>query len=88
MNKVTYKVVKHDDTYKVVEHDGGWAHEANGRYCGTFRTREQARTTARLATSAPATPREGVRISSEDEKGRGHNDVGGGTDRPNIAVEG
>ncbi len=79
MNKVTYKVVKHD---------GGWAYEANGTYSEPFRTREEARTAAKLAASEQATPGESAQISYEDEKGRWHNEVDSGTDRPRTKVEG
>jgi hypothetical protein len=43
MNKVTFKIVKHDD---------GWVYEANGALSHNFRTREAARKAARLAASA------------------------------------
>jgi hypothetical protein len=42
MNKITFKIVKHDD---------GWAYEANGAHSQYFSTREAARTAARLAAS-------------------------------------
>jgi len=50
MNKITFKIVKHDD---------GWAYEANGGHSQYFRTREAARTAARLAAGATreTTPR-------------------------------
>jgi hypothetical protein len=50
MNKITYKVIKHE---------GGWAFEANGTYSQRFRTREAARKAARLAaheSAAETTP--------------------------------
>ena len=46
MNKVTYKVVKHD---------GDWAYERMVRTSEPFRTREEARTAAKLAASEQAT---------------------------------
>jgi Uncharacterized protein conserved in bacteria (DUF2188) len=77
MNKVTYKVVKHD---------GGWAYEANGTYSEPFRTREEARSAAKLAASEQATPGESAQFSYEDEKGHWHNEVDSGTDRPRTIV--
>ena len=68
--------------------DGGWAYEANGTYSEPFRTREEARTAAKLAASEQATPGESAHISFEDEKGRWHNEVDSGTDRPRTIVEG
>jgi hypothetical protein len=79
MNKITYKVVKHD---------GGWAYQANGTYSESFPTREAARKAAKLAASEQATPGEAAKISYEDEKGRWHTEVDSGTDRPTTAVEG
>jgi hypothetical protein len=79
MNRVTYKVVKHD---------GGWAYEANGTYSEPFLTREGARNAAKLAATEQATPVETTQISYEDEKGRWHSEVDSGTDRPTTKVEG
>jgi hypothetical protein len=79
MNRITYKVVKHD---------GGWAYEANGTYSEPFSTRSAARKAAKLAASEQARPGETTRISYEDEEGRWHNEVDGGTDRPRTKVEG
>jgi Uncharacterized protein conserved in bacteria (DUF2188) len=75
-------------TYKVVKHDGGWAYEANGTYSEPFPTREAARKAAKLAASEQTTPGETTQISYEDEKGRWHNEVDSGTDRPKTTVEG
>jgi len=74
--------------YKVVKHDGGWAYEANGTYSEPFPTRESARKAAKLAASEQTVPGETTRISYEDDKGRWHNEVDGGTDRPVTEVEG
>jgi hypothetical protein len=43
MNKITFKIVKHDD---------GWVYEADGALSQSFRTREAARKAARLTASA------------------------------------
>jgi hypothetical protein len=43
MNKIPFKIVKHDD---------GWVYEADGVLSQNFRTREAARKAARLAASA------------------------------------
>jgi hypothetical protein len=74
-------------TYKVVRHDGGWAYQANGTYSEPFRTRESARKAAKLAAKEQAAPGESARISYEDDKGRWHNEVDSGTDRPKTSVE-
>jgi hypothetical protein len=75
-------------TYKVVKHDGGWAYEANGTYSESFPTRDAARKAAKHAASEQAAPGETTQISYEDEKGRWHNEVDSGTDRPKTTVEG
>jgi hypothetical protein len=43
MNKLTFKIVKHDD---------GWVYQANGALSQNFPIREAARKAARLAASA------------------------------------
>ncbi len=74
--------------YRVVRHDGGWAYEANGTFSEPFRTREAARTAARLAAREQAEPGEATPIDYEDEKGRWHHEVAAGDDRPEAEVEG
>jgi hypothetical protein len=74
--------------YTVVKHDGGWAYEANGTYSEPFLTRESARKAAKLAASEQKAPGETTPISYEDKNGRWHNEVDGGTDRPETEVEG
>jgi Uncharacterized protein conserved in bacteria (DUF2188) len=60
MNRITYKVVKHD---------GGWAYEVNGTYSEKFPTREAARKAAKLAASEQPATGETTPIAYEDEKG-------------------
>jgi hypothetical protein len=75
-------------TYKVLKHDGGWAYEANGTYSEPFPTQEAARRAAKLAASEQAAPGETTQISYEDEKGRWHDEIDSGTDRPSTTVKG
>jgi hypothetical protein len=75
-------------TYKIVKHDSGRAYEANGTYSEPFRTRDAARKAAKLAASEQVAPGETTQISYEDDKGRWHNEVDSGTDRPKTRVEG
>jgi hypothetical protein len=67
MNKVTYKVVKHD---------GGWAYQANGTYSEKFQTREAARRAARSAAGQQAATGESTPISYQDEKGQWYDPSG------------
>jgi hypothetical protein len=73
--------------YKVIKHDGGWAYQANGTYSETFRTREAARQAAKLAASEQSTRGETTAINYEDEKGKWHDEVAKGDDRPKTVVE-
>jgi hypothetical protein len=75
-------------TYKVVRHDGDWAYEANGTYSEPFPTREEAHDAAQRAASEQAAPGETTEISFEDPQGRWHHEVDSGTDRPKAIVEG
>jgi hypothetical protein len=77
-----------DMTYQVIKHDGGWAYAVNGTYSESFPTREAARRAAKLAASEQTDPGEATQISYEDEKGRWHNELDSGTDRPRTTVEG
>jgi len=51
MNKITYKVVKHD---------GGWAYEANGTYSEPSRPATRRARPRKLAASEQATPGETI----------------------------
>ena len=64
MNKITFKIVKHDD---------GWVYEANGAPSQSFRTREAARKAARLAASAAS---ETTLLSHEDKGGEWYDNSG------------
>jgi hypothetical protein len=75
-------------TYKVVKHDGGWAYEVNGTYSEKFPTRDAARKAAKIAAGEQAAPGETTPITYEDEKGRWHDEVADGSDRPKTVVEG
>lgn len=74
--------------YKVVKHDGGWAYEANGTFSEKFRTRGEARVAAKRAAAEQTAPGESSAISYEDEKGKWHDEVAAGSDRPVTEVEG
>jgi hypothetical protein len=75
-------------TYEIVEHDGGWAYRVDGVYSETFPTHDAALTAARRAAGEQRVPGEETGISWEDEKGRWHNELSEGDDRPLTDVEG
>lgn len=75
--------------YELVEHDGGWAYRVDGTYSETFPNHEAARVAARRAALEQQRPSDGpVGISWEDAKGRWHEEVTEGDDRPQAVVEG
>lgn len=79
MNKVTYEIV---------EHDGGWAYRVSGVYSETFPTHDAARRAAEHAAHDQVLPDRTTPISYEDEKGRWHDEVSEGDDRPETDVKG
>jgi hypothetical protein len=75
-------------TYEIVEHDGGWAYRVDGVFSETFPSHDLARKAAERAAREQVVPGEATGISYEDEKGRWHNEVSSGKDRPEPDVEG
>lgn len=74
--------------YEIVEHDGGWAYKVDGTYSETFRSHDDAKAAARRAAVEQQRPGETAGISWEDAKGRWHEEVSSGEDRPEATVEG
>lgn len=75
-------------TYEIVEHDGGWAYQVDGTYSETFPTHDAARAAARKAAAEQEEPGETAGIEYEDSKGRWHDELSSGDDRPETDVEG
>lgn len=75
-------------TYEIVEHDGGWAYKADGVFSEPFATHDQARTAAERAVKEQRVPGEATAISYEDKDGHWHDEVSGGSDRPQTSVKG
>jgi hypothetical protein len=73
-------------TYEIVEHDGGWAYRADGVYSETFPTHDLAHKAAERAAREQIVPGNTTGISYEDEKGRWHDEVAQGRDRPQTEV--
>jgi hypothetical protein len=74
--------------YHIVEHDGGWAYQVDGAFSETFPSHEAARRAALLAATEQHMPGETRAISWEDSKGKWHEEVARGDDRPEAEVEG
>jgi len=75
-------------TYEIVKHDGGWAYRVDGTFSEPFPSHDEAREAAERAARQQAIPGESTSISYEDSKGRWHDEVSGGQDRPETDVEG
>lgn len=75
-------------TYEIVEHDGGWAYRVDGVYSETFATHDAAKAAARRAAGEQRVPGETRGITWEDARGRWHEEVDPGSDRPDTDVEG
>jgi hypothetical protein len=75
-------------TYRIVEHDGGWAYRVGDTFSETFPTRAAAHLAARLAALEQHQPGDSAGIAWEDERGRWHEEVAKGDDRPDTDVEG
>ncbi len=74
--------------YEIVEHDGGWAYRVDGTYSETFKSHDDAEAAARGAAIEQQRPGESSGISWEDAKGRWHEEVSPGDNRPETEVEG
>lgn len=74
--------------YRIVEHDGGWAYQVDGAFSETFPSHEAARSAALSASAEQHMPGETHAISWEDDKGKWHEEIARGDDRPETEVEG
>ena len=74
--------------YEIVEHDGGWAYRVAGAFSETFPSHDAARAAAERAASEQVVAGETSGISYEDQRGKWHDEVSAGDDRPETDVEG
>lgn len=73
--------------YEIVEHDGGWAYRMAGTYSETFPTHDMALHAAQRAAVEQARPGDTTGIEYEDEKGRWHEELASGEDRPQVEIK-
>ena len=73
--------------YAIVEHDGGWAYRVDGTFSETYPSRESAQIAARRAAMEQQRPGATAGIAWEDERGRWHEEIASGEDRPEVEVE-
>ena len=74
--------------YEIVEHDGGWAYRVGGTYSETFRSHDAARAAAEKAAGEQRVSGDTTGIEYEDKRGKWHDELSRGDDRPDTDVEG
>ena len=73
--------------YEVVQHDGGWAYKVGDVLSETFQTHAAAHEAAESAARRQRVSGATDGIEYEDAKGKWHQEVADGTDRPDTVVE-
>lgn len=73
--------------YTILEHDGGWAYRVGDTISEPFPSRDAAQRAASRAAMEQQRPGETASISWEDERGRWHDEISEGSDRPEVQVE-
>jgi len=73
-------------TYEIIEHDHGWAFKLGDTISQSFLTHEAAYNAAKRAAIEQMRPGQTVGISWEDERGRWHDEISPGDDRPEVEV--
>lgn len=72
--------------YEIIEHDSGWAFKLGDTISQSFLTHEAAYNAAKRAALEQMRPGETVGISWEDGRGRWHDEISPGDDRPDVEV--
>ena len=75
-------------TYEIVEHDGGWAYRVGDVYSETFPSHDLARKAAERAAHEQVVAGATIGITYEDKRGRWHEEIARGDDRPETDVKG
>jgi hypothetical protein len=73
--------------YEIIEHDHGWAFKLGDTISQSFLTHEAAYNAAKRAAREQMLPGQTVGISWEDERGRWHDEISSGDDRPEVEVD-
>jgi hypothetical protein len=73
--------------YHIVEHDGGWAYKVGDVFSETFPSHDAALHAAKRAAAEQEQPGVTDGIVYQDAKGRWHEEIAKGDDRPNTRVE-
>jgi hypothetical protein len=72
--------------YEIVPHDGGWAFKLGDTISETFRSHEAAVAAAQRVAREQMRAGETTAISWEDERGRWHEEISPGDDRPEVDI--
>lgn len=73
--------------YEIIKHDGGWAFKLGDTISQSFLTHDAAYNAAKRVAIEQMRPGETVGISWEDERGRWHDEVEPGDDRPEVDIK-
>ncbi len=72
--------------YEIIPHDGGWAFKLDGTISQSYLTHDAAYDAAKRVAMEQRRPGETVGISWEDERGRWHDELSSGDDRPEVDI--
>jgi len=72
--------------YEIIPHDGGWAFKLDGTISQSYLTHDAAYAAAKRVAMEQRRPGETVGISWEDERGRWHDELSSGDDRPEVDI--
>ena len=72
--------------YEIIQHDGGWAFKLGDTISETFRSHDAAYAAAKRVAAEQMRPDQTVGISWEDERGRWHDELSAGDDRPEVDI--
>lgn len=72
--------------YEIIKHDGGWAFKLGDTISETFRSHDDAAAAARRVAREQQVAGETAAISWEDERGRWHEELSRGDDRPEVEI--
>ena len=73
--------------YEIIQHDHGWAFKLGDTISQSFLTHEAAYNAAKRVALEQTRPGETAGISWEDERGRWHDEISPGDDRPEVEIE-
>ena len=73
--------------YEIIQHAGGWAYKLGDTISGTFPRHDAAYAAAKRVAQEQMQPGQTVGISWEDARGRWHDEISSGDDRPQVDIQ-